>query len=1060
MMVAMLGMTQTVSIGGLNYTLSGNTALVAAYHSVSGAVVIPDSVVYSGNTYIVTSINDRAFSYCLGLTSITIGNSVTSIGDNAFYGCSGLTSVTIPNSVTSIGSDAFRGCSGLTSVTIPNSVASIGSGAFQGCSGLTSVTIGNSVTSIGNSAFYYCSGLTSVTIPNSVTSIGDSAFAACLGLTSITIPNSVTSIGNDAFYYCSGLTSVTIPNSVTSIGDRTFCHCSGLTSVTIPNSVTSIGSHAFYGCSGLTSVTIPNSVTSIGDCAFYNCRGLTSITIPNSVASIGDYAFYNCSSLTSVTIPNSVTSIGDYAFYICSGLTSIIIPNSVTSIGVGAFCHCSGLTSIVVSSGNTIYDSHNNCNAIIETATNTLLFGCQTTTIPTSVTSIGSGAFSFCSGLTSITIPNSVTSIGNGAFQSCSGLTSLTIPNSVTSIGDWAFQSCSGLTSITIPNSVTSFGKMAFYGCSGLTSVTIGNSVTSIGNSAFSDCSSLTSVSIGNSVTSIGDYAFSRCFGLTSVTIPNSVTIIGDGAFSVCIGLDSIVMLPLVPPFVTANSLFDNNASCYVPCGSLAAYQSALGPYYSARFVEMDFEGNLTLAVNDSLYGSAEIIPQNGQAVQCSDSSAVIQATAAPHYHFVHWSNGRTANPDTLYLEGDSTVTAFFAPDMYTVSAGSNDEAMGVVAGGGAYAYLDTVTLTATAFAHHHFVRWSDGETDSVRTEVVSGDLTLTAIFAIDTHMVSVTLNDEAMGSVVGAGAYPYSTEVSLEAVPEEGYRFVRWGDGSTDNPAVFTLTGDTTVSAIFEEVEIPSICKVSVQGDRNVVFWNKEHEVEQYRVYREGAVAGDYELVATVPYSEPSVWTDEESRPGERRYSYKMTVVDAQGNESPFSEEHKTMHLTISQGTGNQWNLTWLEYRGAELESYMIYRGTEENDLQLIGQLPAGGAMSYTDEAAPAGTVYYQVAAVMSSPCDIAGIEPLIRSNIAVGEGEDSVGVRDVQAGNLQVWNAGGHIHVSLDGHEVAEYRVYDAIGREVYHATREARTPALPGGVYLVKVAGHPAHKVVVLW
>ena len=943
MMVAMLGMTQTVSIGGLNYTLSGNTALVAAYHSVSGAVVIPDSVVYSGNTYIVTSINDRAFSYCLGLTSITIGNSVTSIGDNAFYGCSGLTSVTIPNSVTSIGNNAFQSCSGLTSVTIGNSVTSIGGLAFSGCSGLTSVTIGNSVTSIGYEAFHSCSGLTSVTIPNSVTTIGGSAFHSCSGLTSVTIGNSVTSIGDYAFSACSGLTSITVSSGNTVYDSRNNC-----------NAIIETATNTLLcGCQ---TTTIPTSVTSIGDDAFSGCSSLTSITIPNSVTSIGDYAFSGCSSLTSVTIGNSVTSIGYRAFYYCRGLTSVTIPNSVTSIGIGAFWYCTGLTSV--------------------------------------------------------TIGNSVTSIGKCAFSRCSGLTSITIPNSVTSIEYCTFEYCSGLTSVTIPNSVTSIGGYAFYGCS----------------------------------------------GLTSITIPTSVTSIGQYPFEGCTGLDSIVMLPLAPPSMGYGSIFYyNSALCYVRCGALAAYLSAVGPY--SRFVEMDFEGNLTLAVNDSLYGSAEIIPQNGQAVQCSDSSAVIQATAAPHYHFDHWSNGRTANPDTLYLEGDSTVTAFFALDMYTVSAVSNNETMGVVAGGGAYAYLDTVTLTATAFAHHHFVRWSDGETDSVRTEVVSGDLTLTAIFAIDTHMVSVTLNDEAMGSVVGAGAYPYSTEVSLEAVPEEGYRFVRWGDGSTDNPAVFTLTGDTTVSAIFEEVEIPSICKVSVQGDRNVVFWSREYEVEQYRLYREGAVAGDYELVATVPYSDPSVWTDEESRPGERRYSYKMTVVDAQGNESPFSEEHKTMHLTISQGTGNQWNLAWPEYRGAELESYMIYRGTEENDLQLIGQLPAGGPMSYTDEAAPAGTVYYQVAAVMSSPCDIAGIEPLIRSNIAVGEGEDSVGVRDVQAGNLQVWNAGGHIHVSLDGHEVAEYRVYDAIGREVYHATREARTPALPGGVYLVKVAGHPAHKVVVL-
>jgi len=120
-----------------------------------------------------------AFSSCISLTSVTIGNSVTSIGTSVFHGCRRLTSVTIPNSLTSIGGGAFSGCSGLTSVTIPNSVTSIGGSAFYGCSGLTSVTIGNSVTSIGGSAFQNCSGLTSVTIPNSVTSIGKDAFHYC-----------------------------------------------------------------------------------------------------------------------------------------------------------------------------------------------------------------------------------------------------------------------------------------------------------------------------------------------------------------------------------------------------------------------------------------------------------------------------------------------------------------------------------------------------------------------------------------------------------------------------------------------------------------------------------------------------------------------------------------------------------------------------------------------------------------------------------------------------------------------------------------------------------------
>ncbi len=127
--------------------------------------------------------------------------------------------------------------------------------------------------------------------------------------------------------------------------------------------------------------------------------------------------------MTSVTIPNSVTSIGERAFYKCTGLTSVTIPNSVTSIGDRAFGSCSGLTSIKVESGNSVYDSRENCNAIIETATNTLISGCKNTIIPKSVTYIGDYAFSGCSGLTSITIPNSVTSIGERAFYSCNGLT-------------------------------------------------------------------------------------------------------------------------------------------------------------------------------------------------------------------------------------------------------------------------------------------------------------------------------------------------------------------------------------------------------------------------------------------------------------------------------------------------------------------------------------------------------------------------------------------------------------------------------------------------------------
>ena len=285
---------------------------------------------------------------------------------------------------------------------------------------------------------------------------------------------------------------------------------------------------------------------------------LKLIILPQNVTTIEDGAFKDCGVLTSIDIPNSVTSIGYEAFSGCSSLTSFTIPNSVTSIGNYAFSNCSDLTSIKVESGNVKYDSRNNCNAIIETSSNTLIRGCKNTIIPNSVKSIGNNAFSGCSGLTSITIPNSVTSIGDNAFSGCYNLTSVTIPNSVTSIGDYAFSGCSGLTSVTIPNSVTSIGWDAFRGCSGLTSVTIPNSVTSIGDNAFSGCSGLTSVTIPNSVTSIEYQAFYGCSGLTSVTIPNSVTSIGYEAFSGCSSLTSVT----IPNSVTSivNGAFDETA--------------------------------------------------------------------------------------------------------------------------------------------------------------------------------------------------------------------------------------------------------------------------------------------------------------------------------------------------------------------------------------------------------------------------------------------------------------------------------------------------------------------
>ena len=458
----------------------------SSYYAVSneytGCVVIPESIVCNGKAYSVTSIGKYAFVDCSGLTSITIPNSVTSIGNYAFDKCSGLTSIVVEvgnrkydsreNCNAIIETESNTLIAGCMNTVIPHSVTSIGIYAFSGCSGLTSITIPNSVTSIGDDAFSNCSGLTSIEIPNSVTSIGAWAFSGTAWYNNQ--PDGVVYAGNVLYKY-----KGTMPSN---------------TSVVVKDGTLDIADYAFSSCYELTSIKIPNSVTSIGRSAFSSCYELTSIEIPNSVTSIGYAAFSNCYGLTSIEIPNSVTSIGEGAFSCCSGLTSIKIPNSVTSIGDDAFEYCSGLTSIVVEVGNRKYDSRENCNAIIETESNTLIAGCMNTVIPHSVTSIGNYAFSDCDGLTSIEIPNSVTSIGNSAFNGCSGLTSIEIPNSVTSIGWNAFNGCPGLTSVTIPNSVTSIGEGAFSCCSGLTSIKIPNSVTSIGYEAFEGCKNLTDV--------------------------------------------------------------------------------------------------------------------------------------------------------------------------------------------------------------------------------------------------------------------------------------------------------------------------------------------------------------------------------------------------------------------------------------------------------------------------------------------------------------------------------------------------------------------------------------
>lgn len=462
----------------------GMTCEVAAVEGVSavdsrnttGSVTIPSTI----NGYTVTSIGERAFDNCWGITSVSIPNTVSTIQERAFYYCRALSSVTIPESVTSIGEYAFRQCEKLAPIVIPNSVTEIGSCAFWNCKSLESVTLPSSLKTVNEYTFFGCSDLTSVTIPNSVTSIARYAFSGCTSLTTIKGYNNVEYIGSGAFastpwdtnlpdglnyigkvlYRYKGTmrsgTKINVADGCTQICDDAFNELPGLAELNIPSSVTSIESEAIAYCDGLKTITVDaqNPVFDSRDncnaiiekatnCLIYGCTGTT---IPSSVTSIGSCAFMGNTAWEEIVIPDQIDSIGSSAFSGNINVKRIIIGKGLKFV-YSSFIN-ENLKEIIVSANNPYFDSRDNCNAIIETATNTLVAGCSNTRIPNSVTSIGDDAFFECTSLTSVTIPNSVTSIGDGAFYWCKSLTSVTIGSKVKTIGSFAFSFCPNINTV------------------------------------------------------------------------------------------------------------------------------------------------------------------------------------------------------------------------------------------------------------------------------------------------------------------------------------------------------------------------------------------------------------------------------------------------------------------------------------------------------------------------------------------------------------------------------------------------------------------------------------
>lgn len=578
----------------------------------------------------VSSISGRAFEGCDNLSDLSVNSANTSLdsreGCNAIIETAtntlivGTSNTIIPNTVTKIGNSAFWYCKNLNSIDIPKSVTSISEYSFEHCSALKDIYVHWS-TPINITPYYVFGSvnLSDITLhvpygkdlvyekSSSWNSFGriialDPETIACTSI-SLNKTGCIMELGESVTLIESVLPDNATDKSVTWSSDNEGVATvvdGVVTAVAVGTAnitaTTNDGSNLNSNCKILVGqASIPNNqiwytstdgnVISPYDSQAFggatirsneNSNGIGIITFDKNVTSIGNATFYRCTNLDRLIIPSSISSFGDYAFQQCSNLTGLTIPSNVKSIGKNAFGGCSRLATICVDNANTIFDSRYDCNAIIETATNTLIVGCMNTTIPSSVTNIGSCAFDECKSLTKVTIPSSVKSIEICAFRSCSNLVTINVDN-VNTIYD-SRSDCNAIIE-TATNTLIA-------GCK---NTIIPSSVTAIEEYAFFGLSSLDKLAIPSSVKSIGTYAFGFS-NLTELTIPRSVTSIGNNAFNYCSNLTD-VYVEWESPLLLFGSVFGNSkATLHVPYGTKSLYEAA---YYWKDFgtiIEMEPE--------------------------------------------------------------------------------------------------------------------------------------------------------------------------------------------------------------------------------------------------------------------------------------------------------------------------------------------------------------------------------------------------------------------------------------------------------------------------------------
>lgn len=598
---------------------------------------------------------------------------------------------------------------------------------------------------------------------------------------------------------------VTIPSAVefdghryvvTAIADRTFMGCKEVTAVRMPGSLRSIGAYAFSGCQRLVAAEIPQSVTEIGSSAFSNCPELAGpLVLPAKLTQIGSFAFSGCQALTSLQLPEKLATIGSSAFKDCSGLRgSITITPAVTSIGNSAFSGCTRLSSV----------NFYGCDQLAMGSSSAPVFaGCVGITsvhIGDNVHVIPDNAFKGCISLREMSLPQSLTAIGHSAFYQCGNLEGdLVIPDGVTSVGGSAFYGCSSLASVRLSERMTEVSSFVFYQCSGLEGkLVLPEGIASVGNAAFKGCSSLSgSLDLPAGIASVGDEAFMGCERLTgTLTIPIGLNHIGSSAFADCrritsveYGAEDCKTMGVVGHAsfhgctgirsVTIFSGVKQIPSCaFSNCANLAG--------------TLKIPAGCTAIGSNAFSGCTQIT-----AVEFPDDLAAIKSGA---FRGCTRLDGELVIPKSVHTIGSGAFENCISIASILLSGYPPQVSANSFQGVSSIIPVRVPCKSLNAYQNNEHWRYFS------RIEGSGSENTL-----------RVRSSNDSMGQVriIQSNSCSYAQAI-VQAVPEQGYMFTQWADGSTDNPRTLVVNSDTLLEAQFDSsylVQLTATCNDGALG-------------------------------------------------------------------------------------------------------------------------------------------------------------------------------------------------------------------------------------------------------